>query len=88
MWREKTIYTNDKNYIQATTLLSKHLQGGFAETIEDNDPESFSPQELLAWSSVHGMANLFVEGPIGKGETKKHKLKMAQEMINVLSKAL
>ncbi|MEE9444234.1 MAG: TetR/AcrR family transcriptional regulator [Cocleimonas sp.] len=87
MWREETIYTNDENYIQATNLLSAHLQGGFAETIEDTDPESFSSQELLAWSSVHGMANLFVDGPVGKGETKKQKIIMAKDMLKVLSKA-
>jgi len=84
MWREETIYTNDKNYIAATKLLGAHLQGGFANTIKDNDPDSFSPQEILAWSSVHGLANLFVEGPIGKGETKAQKMKIAQDMISAL----
>ncbi len=84
MWREETIYTNNENYVAATNQLSAHLQGGFANTIEDNDPDSFSPQEILAWSCVHGLANLFVEGPVGKGETKKQKMIMAREMIQVL----
>ena len=52
MWREEIIYTNDRAYIAATKRLSSHLQGGFAETIADDDPHNFSPQELLAWSSV------------------------------------
>lgn len=87
MWREETIYSNDENYVKATGLLSAHLQGGFANTIDDNDPESFSPQELLAWSSVHGLANLFVEGPVGKDQTKQQKMAKASEMLEALSKA-
>lgn len=87
MWREETIYINDEAYIAATKQLSKHLQGGFADTIKDDDPDSFSPQELLAWSSVHGLANLFVEGPVGKEETKEQKMEMARTMINALAPA-
>ncbi len=87
MWREEAIYTNDEDYIAATGQLAAHLQGGFADTILDNDPNSFSPQEILAWSSVHGLANLFVDGPVGKGGSKKHKMGMAREMILALSPA-
>lgn len=87
MWREETIYSNDENYVKATGLLSSHLQGGFANTIDDNDPDSFSPQELLAWSAVHGLANLFVEGPVGNDQTKDEKMVKASEMLKALSKA-
>jgi len=87
MWREETIYSNDENYVHATNLLSAHLQGGFANTIHDNDPDTFSPQELLAWSSVHGLANLFVEGPVGNDQTKDQKMDKAREMLQALSKA-
>ena len=87
MWREETIYTNDEPYVQATKQLSSHLQSGFAETIEDDDPNSFSPQELLAWSSVHGLANLFVDGPVGNGQTKEQQMGMALEMIVALAPA-
>ena len=87
MWREETIYSNDENYVAAANQLSSHLQGGFADTIHDADPENFSPQELLAWSSVHGLAHLFVEGPIGKGASKEQKLVMASEMIQALGPA-
>ncbi len=87
MWREETIYTSDESYVEASNALSAHLQGGFAETIEDRDPTSLSTQELLVWSSVHGLANLFVEGPVGKGLSKKHKLQMAAKMINALKPA-
>ncbi|MEZ5535792.1 MAG: TetR/AcrR family transcriptional regulator [Thiolinea sp.] len=88
MWREETIYTNDEEYIAAARQLSAHLQSGFADTIEDKDPNSFSPQEILAWSAVHGLANLFVEGPVGKGATKTEKLQLATEMIRTLAPAL
>ena len=87
MWREETIYCNDEAYVAATDQLSGHLQSGFADTIEDKDPESFSAQELLAWSSVHGLAHLFVEGPIGRGADKAQRLQMAGEMIRALRPA-
>jgi AcrR family transcriptional regulator len=85
MWREEAIYFNDEAYVAAANELSAHLKGGFADTIEDIDPTSLSPQELLAWSSVHGLANLFVDGPVAKGETKSRKLTKAADMIRALA---
>lgn len=87
MWREETTYTNDEEYVAATKRLSSHLHGGFGETIPDDDPDSLSPQELLAWSSVHGLAHLFVDGPVDKGESRTHKLVTAEAMIKTLSSA-
>ncbi|MGI9318736.1 MAG: TetR/AcrR family transcriptional regulator [bacterium] len=87
MWREETIYPNDENYVAAANELSAHLKGGFRDTIEDEDPTRFSPQELLAWSSVHGLANLFVDGPIAKDQTKSEKLAKAADMIQALAPA-
>ena len=88
MWREEAIYSNDDNYQEAANALSKHLTGGFAATLKDNDPDSFSTQELLAWSAVHGLANLLVDGPIGNGDSRKKKLARAEEMITSLAPAL
>jgi len=85
MWREEAIYSNDDDYVAAANALSAHIKGGFADTIEDRDATTLSPEELLAWSSVHGLANLFVDGPVGKGETKTRKLKRAVEMIGALA---
>ncbi len=87
MWREETTYTSDEDYIVATNRLSSHLQGGFGETIADDDPNCLSPEELLAWSAVHGLANLFVDGPVEKGESKQKKLMTAKAMIETLSSA-
>ena len=88
MWREEAIYSNDENYIAAANELGAHLKGGFADTIADEDPTSLSPQELLAWSSVHGLANLLVDGPVAKDETDAQKLKKAAEVIQALAPAL
>ena len=85
MWREETIYINDQAYVEATRKLSSHLQSGFAETIADDDPCSLSPQELLAWSSVHGLALLFVDGPVEKDKSKAQKLATAKAMIQALA---
>ena len=87
MWREETIYSNDTNYAAAAQQLSAHLTGGFAQTIADNDPHSLSTQELLAWSSVHGLANLFVDGPIGNTDSTAEKLKTAQAVIQAMGPA-
>jgi AcrR family transcriptional regulator len=88
MWREEAIYSKDENYLAAANELGAHLKGGFAATIEDEDPTSLSPQELLAWSSVHGLANLLVDGPVAKGETDSQKLKTAADVIQALAPAL
>ncbi len=88
MWREETIYSNDEAYVTATKRLRSHLQGGFAETIADDDPHNFSPQELLAWSSVHGLAHLFVDGPVEKEKSIQQKLAAAQAMIQALAPVL
>ena len=80
MWREE-------QYVAAANQLSAHLKGGFAKTIVDEDPNAFSSQELLAWSSVHGLANLFVDGPVGKGLPKYEKLNMAKDMIKTMGPA-
>jgi AcrR family transcriptional regulator len=87
MWREETIYPKDANYLAAANELSAHLKGGFRDTIEDDDPARFSPHELLAWSSVHGLANLFVDGPVATGETKSQKLERANKMLQALTPA-
>jgi len=84
MWNDETIYTNNEDYMDAASGLSAHLKGGFADTIEDADPNSFSSEELLAWSAVHGLANLFVDGPVGNGLSRANKSKMAQSMIDTL----
>ena len=87
MWREETIYAGDADYAAAANALGTHLRGGFASTLADDDPEDFSPAELLAWSSVHGLAALFVDGPVGAGRTVEGKLDMARGMIATLAPA-
>jgi len=87
MWREEAIYSNDKDYVAAAGELGAHLRGGFANTVNDDDPESFGPLELLAWSSVHGLANLFVDGPVARGKTKTQKLEKAADMIQAMAPA-
>jgi len=87
MWREESIYSSDEDYVAAARKLSEHLKGGFADTIKDDDPTSLSPEELLAWSSVHGLANLFVDGPVAKDESNELKLARASEMIKALEPA-
>ena len=88
MWREEAIYSKDENYVAAANELGAHLKGGFADTIEDEDPTSLSTQELLAWSSVHGLANLLVDGPVAKGETTSQKLEKAADIMQALAPAL
>lgn len=84
MWREETIYSNDEDYLAATSALSACLQSGFAGAIDDKDPDSLSAEELLAWSAVHGLAALLVDGPLLKGSSRDQKLETARTMIEAM----
>lgn len=84
MWREEAIYTNDAQYQASADRLSAILKAGFADTLHDMDPLALSTEELLAWSSVHGLANLYVDGPVGQGKSREEKLQAAEQMIQAL----
>lgn len=84
MWREESIYAQDEEYLKAANSLAAYLKEGFVSTIEDDDPNAFSPQELLAWSAVHGLANLFVDGPVGSDKTRDEQLQLAAEMLKAM----
>lgn len=88
MWREETIYAQDASYVAATRQLARCIQGGFARTLSDEDPETFSPQELLAWSSVHGLASLLIDGPLAKGKGREALMTAATQMIQALDPSL
>ena len=87
MWREDTIYSQDEHYINAANELSAYLKGGFSGTIVDDDPNELSERELLAWSAVHGLASLYVDGPISQGQSKKRQLQKARDVIAALKPA-
>jgi AcrR family transcriptional regulator len=84
MWREETIYAQDAGYLAATQHLAGYLKEGFVRTIDDRNPDEFSPQELLAWSSVHGLASLFVDGPVARDKVRDQKLRLADEVLRAL----
>ena len=88
MWREETIYGNDPQYLAAATKLSSYLKGGFADTLHDSDPDELSPEELLAWSAVHGLAELFVDGPVARGHTRDQKIERAEKMLALMEPLL
>ena len=88
MWREETIYSRDADYVAAADRLAGYLKEGFVSTIEDEDPQAFSPLELLAWSSVHGLASLFVDGPVARDRTTGDKIEIAEAMLRGLAPAL
>ncbi len=88
MWGGETLYTADPAYVAAVTRLGGHLQAGFAATLADDDPDALSPQELLSWSAVHGLAGLFVDGPLGGTLNLDEKLATAREMLAVLEPSL
>ena len=88
MWYEEGIYSNDPVYLEATRKLADQLYGGFADTLPDDDDAALSPQELLAWSAVHGLASLFIDGPVARQQDKPAKMQMAANMLKVMQSSL
>ena len=75
-------------YLEAAKKLGDHLRGGFADTLPDDDEAAFSPQELLAWSAVHGLASLFIDGPVARQRAKPEKMQMAANMLKTMQPSL
>ena len=88
MWYEEGIYSSDPVYLQATGKLRDHLRNGFANTLHDDDDAAFSSQELLAWSSVHGLASLFIDGPVARQQSKAEKMEIAANMLKAMKPAI
>lgn len=88
MWREESIYSQDEDYVAAANALIEHLHGGFAASLSDCDPDSLSDEELLAWSSVHGVASLMIDGPVALRSSREAQLSRAAAMIAVLRPTL
>ncbi len=88
MWRSELIDPSDADYRQASQHLGALLAGGFAESLLDDDQRKLSPQELLAWSSVHGLTSLFVEGALGAGLDHAGKLAYARATLVALGPSL
>lgn len=87
MWHKEAIYSQDADYVAAAARLAGYLKEGFARTIADKDADEFSPQELLAWSSVHGLASLFVDGPVADDKVPEQKLRLANAVLRELGPA-
>ena len=85
MWNEETLYSSDENYQAASDRLASYLQGGFADTIEDADPTDLSSEEVLAWSAVHGLANLLIDGALYRDEPIKQRQRKAKQVLEKLS---
>ena len=88
MWHEEAIYSSDPDYLDAASKLALHLKSGFAQSIKDDDKSDYSAQELLAWSSVHGLANLFIDGPVARDKTRSEKMEIASDMLKTMGPAL
>jgi len=88
MWREEALYTQDADYVVAADALKSQISKGFAGSLNDHDPDSLSDQELLLWSSVHGLANLYVDGNLYNTLSSFERLKKAEQMLHVLRPGL
>lgn len=84
MWRSELIDPNNADYRRAAQRLGALLAGGFADSLSDDDQHDLSPRELLAWSSVHGLTTLYVEGALGAGLDQAAKLDQARAALQTL----
>jgi len=88
MWREDTIYAADENYREAPAALTRQLTAGFGDALQDCDPDNLSEQELLVWSTLHGLAVLFTDGPLNQIRDDSTRLETANRVIDQLMPAL
>jgi len=88
MWREDTIYANDSDYREATAALTKQLTSGFGDALQDSDPDHLSDQELLVWSTLHGLAVLFIDGPLNQIPDTHSRMASAAHVIDRLQPSL
>ena len=88
IWRQELLDQSDLDYQQATNRLAGHLASGFADSLPDEDPKQMSEHELLAWASVHGVASLMIDGPVGRRQGREGKIAIARSMLVALSPAL
>lgn len=87
MWREEAIYSQNEEYVAAANGLRAHLQSGFADTLDDLDPHTLSTDEFMAWSVVHGMAQLYIDGPVANADNDESKLASARQVLQTLKTA-
>ena len=88
MWRRDLIDERDEAFLKARDAMQALLADGFAQSVPDEDAQAISPLELLAWASVHGLANLMIEGPIARGQSLEQRLNRARSMLEALGPAL
>ncbi len=84
MWRRDLINERDPAFQAAYQDMRALLASGFADTLNDDNPETLDPAELLAWSSVHGLASLMVEGSVGRNLAFDAKMARAEAMLRGL----
>jgi hypothetical protein len=80
-------FSQVSGYLAAAQRLAGYLKEGFVRTIDDEDSDKLSPRELLAWSSVHGLASLFVDGPVAREQAPREKLRLADAVLKELRPA-
>lgn len=85
MWNEETLYMGKEEYQVASAELAACLQAGFASSLEDADPTDLSVEETLAWSTVHGLANLLIDGMVDQKLSKKKKMEKCESVLMTLA---
>lgn len=88
MWRRELLDETEPAFVAAHKELRSYLASGFHGTIADDDPDTISPQELLAWSGVHGLASLMIDGPLASQGDTQDKLSAAEDMLRAMGSAL
>ncbi len=85
IFREDVIDPTDADYLQAMDGLAAILAlGGHG----GGNDLSLSPKALLAWSSVHGLATLCVDGSLSRDVTEDALEKLLQKTLRQLAPVL
>lgn len=85
IWRQELLNPIDEHYRRATAQLREHLSSGFIQNLIDDAPNQLNIRELLAWASLHGVASLMIDGPVGEGLNREERIQIARAMLIELS---
>jgi AcrR family transcriptional regulator len=88
IFRHELVDAEDEAYRAACEDLSARLADGIATvTPQDDDAARRGRKALLAWGTVHGLASLAIDGPVGRALPEGDRLQALSDTLALLGPA-